>query len=163
LTLTLESAGRIGVIADTHDDLVDWSELHDGVAAAFAAIDAIVHCGDLSTMAVLDQLDRIAPTRAVRSPGDPAADPPRLVDGPVVFQAGSWRLAAVFSLDDDSRAQVLTLRPDVVLFGGTHASDSYQRDGILFLNPGSPSLAETRSVAVLDLSGSRPAGQVIPL
>ena len=74
--------GRIGLIADTHDDAVSWDEIHPRTVEAFGGVDLILHCGDLTTTGVLDRLAEIAPVVAVRSAADPPAEPPRLVDGP---------------------------------------------------------------------------------
>ena len=49
------TAVRIGVIADTHDEIVSWEDIHPRVVEAFGPVDLIVHCGDLTTTAVLDR------------------------------------------------------------------------------------------------------------
>ncbi|MDH3495814.1 MAG: metallophosphatase family protein [Gemmatimonadota bacterium] len=50
---------RLGVIADTH------GLLRDGVLDVFAAVDHILHAGDIGSPALLDRLAQLAPVTAV--------------------------------------------------------------------------------------------------
>jgi uncharacterized protein len=149
------AAVRLGLLADTHDDLCDWPSCAARIADAFADLDAILHCGDLCTLAALDGLERLGPVYAVRSPADPPADPPRLVDGPRLFEAAGLRIGLVNALPDGpSRTAVreaLGTPVDVLVFGGTHTSFLGAAEGTLLVNPGSPSLASERSAAILEI------------
>ena len=149
---------KIGLIADTHDDLVEWDEIHPKVVAAFAGVELIVHCGDLSTMAVLDSLAEIAPVVAVRSPGDPPADGTRLFDAPHRIEHGGTAIAVVNELGAQTFEDVA-----VVLWGGTHKATIERRAEQLVVNPGSPSLAETVTVAVLEIDGGRAEAAIVRL
>jgi putative phosphoesterase len=53
----------------------------------------------------------------------------------------------------------------VVAFGGTHVAHAEERDGVLFVNPGSPTLPSDGqgSVAVVDLSNKKPKANIIRL
>src|SRR6478752_10408280 len=88
-----ERMARVGLIADTHDEKVDWATLQPAVARAFDGVGLVLLCGDLQTLRVLDQLEATAPVRAVRGDADPPAQPPRLVDGPLVVETGDARIA----------------------------------------------------------------------
>ena len=68
------SARRVGVLADTHCVSVDGGDLPDAVLDALVGCDLILHCGDITAMAVLDRLSTVAPVLAVRSRIDPPAD-----------------------------------------------------------------------------------------
>lgn len=150
---------RIGLVSDSHSDLCDWSAVLENVRAAFGAVDFVFHCGDITATEALDDLETIAPVRATRSDGDPPAAPPRLVDGPVVVDVGGRALALAFARPDAAPDGVVA-----VVFGGTHAASVETIDGVLWVNPGSPSLAQARSVAVLTLTDDGPAeAEVIPL
>lgn len=123
------SAPFIGLISDTH-----------GKARA-AALDAlrgavwILHAGDIGSPDVLDALGQIAPVHAVRGNNDsgPWAEPLPL------SMTLSWqgtRLHLVHDLHD------LVLDPvrsgiSVVVSGHSHKPSVEQRDGVLFVNPGS--------------------------
>src|SRR5262245_63470475 len=118
VTERFERMARVGLMADTHDEKVDWATLQPAVARAFDGVGLVLLCGDLQTLRVLDQLEAIAPVRAVRGNTDPPAQPPRLVDGPLVVETGDARIA-VFrrepDIDDDGVSGA-----NVVLYGGTH-------------------------------------------
>jgi len=149
---------KIGLIADTHDDLVAWDEIQPKVAQAFHGVDLIVHCGDLTTTSVLDRLAEIAPVVAVRSPADPPADEARLFDGPRRFEHAGTAIAVVNALGEQTFDDVA-----VVVHGGTHEASVERRAGQLVVNPGSPSLAATVSVAVLEVDGGRAQAAIVPL
>jgi uncharacterized protein len=149
---------RIGLVADTHDDLVAWDEIQPKIAHAFAGVELIVHCGDLTTMSVLDSLGEIAPVVAVRSAGDPPADGERLFDGPHRIEHAGTTIAVVNALGDQTFDDVA-----VVLHGGTHKASVEHRAHQLVVNPGSPSLAETVTVAVLDVDGGRAEAAIVAL
>ncbi len=79
---------RIGLVSDTHDDLCDWPAVCARVSEALSGVDLVVVCGDLSTLAVLDDLEAaVAPVRATRNTDDPPPIPGRLDDGPIVIDA----------------------------------------------------------------------------
>jgi putative phosphoesterase len=149
---------KIGLIADTHDNLVEWDAIQPRVAHAFDGVDLIVHCGDLSTLGVLDRLAEIAPVVAVRSPADPPADGERLFDGPHWIEHAGSAIAVVNALGEQTFDDVA-----VVAHGGTHQASVERRAGQLVVNPGSPSLAETVTVAVLELDGGRAEATIVAL
>jgi putative phosphoesterase len=153
------SARRIGLVADTHDEIVGWDDLHPKVEAVLDGVDLVLHCGDVTTPVVLDRLETLAPVRAVRSAADPPAAPPRLADGPVRLDVdGTLVVLSRTRLEGSDAGDAA-----VVVFGGTHEALVETVDGVLFVNPGSPSLAERTSVAILDLSGSTPEARVVPI
>ncbi len=154
--------GRIGVIADTHDDLVPWDQVHAKVAAAFDGVELIVHCGDLTTLGVLDRLAEIAPVVAVRSAGDPAPAPPRLFDGPHVVETEGAVVGLVNVLVEDA-AGAFGRPVDVIVHGGTHVASVDATGPVLLVNPGSPTLADQVTVAVIDTGGAGPRATIVAL
>jgi uncharacterized protein len=166
----------IGLVADTHCERQDGSDLPRAVLRAFEAVDLILHCGDLMTLGVLDRLRAVAPVAAVRSRADPAAehealcDPPRLVevDGlGVGLLSRPSDLPALAGVGNDARTDIGRLRPrlpelfgrtpDVVCYRGSHRDQLHLSGGTLFIDPGSPTFWSGRraSVALLALeSGS---------
>lgn len=144
--------GRIGVVADTHDEIAAWAPVRERLGDVFAGASLIVHCGDATSAQVLDELAEIAPVVAVRSAADPPADPPRLVDGPRVVDHDGVAVGVVVSLPENTDVGSLFERPvGLVLHGGTHAPSVEERDGAVLVNPGSPTLAERHTVAVIEV------------
>ena len=86
---------------------------------------------------------------ATRNDGDPPAAPPGLCDGPRLPEIGGVRVGLMFNLPKDTPmtpagAAALFGGPVAAcIFGGTHEASVAEADGVLFVNPGSPSLAKT--------------------
>jgi uncharacterized protein len=159
---------RFGLTADTHDELVDWPATLGGLKAAWGDVDGVLHCGDLSSAAALEGLAAIGPTFATRSDGDPPATPPTLVDGPRVLDLGGVRVGLTFNLAQElmSPAGAAGLFGGPVaacVYGGTHAARLEEIGGVLFVNPGSPSLAKARTAAVLTIRDGKPSAQIVAI
>src|SRR5262249_58923145 len=133
-------------MAGTKDEAGDWATLQLPVARAFDGVGLVLLCGDLQTVRVLDQLEQIAPVRAVRGNTDPPAEPPRLVDGPLVVETGDTRIA-VFRAEPGTGDAAVS-GADVVVYGSTHEPVVKVVNGAIFVNPGRPTLAAPRSRAV---------------
>jgi putative phosphoesterase len=177
------NARRFGLLADTHDDAVDWPAAVAKIRAAWGEVDAIIHCGDLCTPNAIATLSAIAPVWATRNAQtDPPASPPILVDGPRILEVGSSGIGVLFSLTGDpvkaetdpvlrfaglSPAKAMQAlfggKVDVCVWGGTHAARVSAAAGTLFVNPGSPTLAKTRTVGVLTLEDGTAGVEIIPL
>lgn len=177
---------RIGLISDTHlEDPAD--DLDPSVGRAFAGVDLILHLGDIYATFVLDRLEAIAPVIGIRAYPDP--EDPRLEKQRVETLDG-LRVAMIHNLgfpeteidvDRDltfpagrSVQQVLTKRfgepVDVVVFGDTHEEIAAMREGVLLVNPGSPTypgirhpLGSLGTVAILELSEGRASAEIVRL
>lgn len=154
---------KIGLLSDTHDDVVAFDTIEDRVARAFAGVELILHCGDLTTAGLLDRLQAIAPVVAVRSAADPPPDPPRLYDGPHVLEAAGLLVGLVNTLGHEEPDRLFGRRVDIVVHGGTHAASVARHDGRLSVNPGSPTLADETTVAVLEIRDGTAAATIVPM
>lgn len=122
-------ATRIGLISDTHN-LVRPEALQ-----YLAGCDAIIHAGDICNQAVLDALARIAPLTAVRGNNDiagPVASLPTHVKL-TVQQVTILVVHDIADVGDDPRGEGI----GVVVTGHSHKPAINERDGVLFINPGS--------------------------
>lgn len=153
---------KIGLIGDTHDDIVSFDTIEGSVAEAFSGVDLILHCGDLTTLGLLDRLGAIAPVVAVRSAADPDPVPPRL-EGPYVLEAGGLSIGLVNTLGDADPRELFARPVDVVVHGGTHAASVAHDGGRLSVNPGSPTLADETTVAVLEIRDHTAAATIVPI
>jgi uncharacterized protein len=123
------SITRIGLISDTHN-LVRPEAL-----AYLAGCDAIIHAGDICNEAVLDALMQIAPVTAVRGnndTGDWATSLP--THATLTVQQVKIRIVHdIADLGGDLRGEGIA----VVVSGHSHKPSIVERDGVLFINPGS--------------------------
>jgi putative phosphoesterase len=120
---------RLGIISDTH------GLLRPEAARALSGVDLIAHAGDVGKPEVLRQLKAIAPVFAVRGNVDTGAWAAELPTTAIV-DAGSASLYVLHNLRE------LDLRPDAAKFdavisGHTHRAEQWEREGVLYLNPGS--------------------------
>jgi len=118
----------VGLISDTHG-LVRADALE-----ALRGSQLIIHAGDVGKPEVLDRLNAVAPTSAVRGNIDTqpwAADLPMteaVEAGPYLV----WVLHDIAQLDIDP-----TVGFAAVVFGHSHRPSIETRDGVLYINPGS--------------------------
>jgi uncharacterized protein len=121
---------RVGLISDTH------GLLRPEVKAFLCGSDFIVHGGDICDGVILDELRALAPVTAVRGNNDRGAWAERLAEtewlkvGEIVIVA----IHDLSQLDIDPQAAGV----HVVVSGHSHQPLVERRDGVLFVNPGSP-------------------------
>ncbi|WP_345810969.1 metallophosphoesterase family protein [Paraburkholderia sp. PREW-6R] len=120
---------KIGLISDTHN-LVRPEALR-----YLADCDAIIHAGDICHEAVLDALKAIAPVTAVRGNND-TGDWARALPTHAKLTVQQVTVLVVHDIADVGA----NLRSDgigVVITGHSHKPAISERDGVLFVNPGS--------------------------
>ena len=119
----------IGVVSDTHGLLRPEALKH------LTDVERIVHAGDIGAPNVLEKLQTFAPVSAVRGNND----------------KGAWAEAIPETLSFEVRGHSIHVLHDlaqidlspsaagisVVISGHSHKPVVEQRDGVLFLNPGS--------------------------
>jgi len=154
-------AFRVGVISDTH------GVVSDAALVAFAGCDAIVHAGDVGDGWVLELLGAVAPVTAVRGNDDYGVLRHGLPEIANVA-LGGVRFLIVHKIEHFvGAADPASADARVVVTGHTHRDLVEERDGILYVNPGSasrPKSGGTASVAVIriDETGAISCG-VVPL
>lgn len=126
------------VLADTHIPRRAKS-LPEALVPHLKVVGLVLHAGDLMDPALLHELAAFAPVRAVRGNLDPQdANLPETQE----FGFGGTRIAMVHdSGRKEGRRNRLKRRfPDarVVVFGHSHIPFLEDEDGLLLLNPGSP-------------------------
>ena len=151
----------IGLISDTH------GLLRPEVHAAFAGVDLILHAGDVCGDEILDELELIAPVRAVCGNNDAPWDPrlaPAIDDtlaglrvhvshGHEVGKVTPANLAAAYDAD-------------VIVYGHTHIQKVTRVDGRLIVNPGAAGPRRFNlqaSVARLTVANGTSDVEIVPL
>ena len=122
-------AARIGLISDTHNLVRPEALQH------LEGCDAIVHAGDICEPAVLDALREIAPLTAVRGNNDIGAWAAALPTHATLTVQDVTILVVHDIADVDKNVQRDGVR--VVVTGHSHEPLIDERDGVLYVNPGS--------------------------
>ena len=152
---------KTGLISDTHSPAMGKHPPEE-VAKAFADVDLILHAGDIYSSACLDWLEEIAPILAVEVPPAPCVGDPRVARKRVVdvggrpvglvhdlvimghgFEVAPGVMERQVGEDeplDEYLIQFFGERVEAVVFGDTHIPMVERHQGILFVNPGSPTL-----------------------
>jgi putative phosphoesterase len=120
---------RVGLLSDTH------GLLRPEARAFVMGCDYILHGGDVGSAAILEELAAIAPVIAVRGNNDKGAWAARLRETELirVGHAFVYIIHNIEELDIDPAAAGVR----VVVSGHSHKPMIEERDGILFVNPGS--------------------------
>jgi putative phosphoesterase len=160
---------EIAIISDTHMPRGP-RRLPPSCVQRLRAADLIVHAGDLSTVAVLDELRALGEVVAVHGNVDDAALRATLPASTTVI-ADRHHLAITHD-GGPARGRLERLRrrfpdADAVIFGHSHIP-LHERapDGFQILNPGSPTerrRAPERAMLVFDLENGEVAPQFVPL
>ena len=120
---------RVGLISDTH------GLLRPEALDALAGVEAIIHGGDIGGPEVLERLAALAPVYAVRGNNDREPWARRLPANRMLSLAGV-RIEVIHDVKERSVASGAD-RPQVVVSGHSHKPGVIERDGVLFVNPGS--------------------------
>jgi putative phosphoesterase len=138
---------RIGLLSDTHlPSLIrELDELGPQIRDFLATVDLILHAGDVTAPSVVRWCEQFAPTRVARGNND-LFDHPAMADVHL-FEARGWRIGMVHQLRPESRPMRVLLDEhlggeavDILIAGDTHFERLELREGVVFLNPGSPTL-----------------------
>jgi uncharacterized protein len=128
-SIARHSIKQVGVISDTH------GLVRDEALAVLRGSDVILHAGDIGSPEVLTALQRIAPTEAVRGNND-RGEWGRSLPLTQVVEIGRhlvYLLHDIADLDIDPAAAGFA----AVIYGHSHKPLIEEREGVLYLNPGS--------------------------
>jgi hypothetical protein len=156
---------RLGVIADTH------GQLRPAVFAVFAGVDHILHGGDLGPLALLSELEAVAPVTAVYGNMDGLDVRARL---PQVarIQLDGFRIVVThgdqFGSPTPDRLNAAFPDAEILVFGHTHRPLLTIVDQVVtVMNPGGAGPRRfdlPASVGILELEpGIPPRGRIVAL
>lgn len=133
---------RIGLVADTHRPSGSRLGLPAEMLRGLDGCDLILHAGDLNSLDVIEQLGRIAPVAAVYGNND---EPGTIAALPLTrfFSAGVHKLGLIHGhipgrTARQSAIQVMEGVVDCAVYGHSHIPDVSMENGLLLVNPGSP-------------------------
>ena len=148
----------IGVISDTH------GLLRPEAFAALQESTLILHAGDVGPPEIIEELERIAPVHVVRGNCDHGPWAQTLPETEVigVDKTNIYMIHDLGLLDLNPEASGFAL----VIYGHSHHPNIEERDGVLYLNPGSAGpkrFSLPISVAHLHLDDGVPRAEIIEL
>jgi putative phosphoesterase len=120
---------RIGLISDTH------GLLRPQATAFLRGCDHIIHAGDIGSAQILAELATIAPLSAVRGNNDAGA----WADTLAVSERLRFGGVCIHVLHDIAAVESAAVAPPtrVVVHGHSHRPRVVEKDGVLYVNPGS--------------------------
>jgi putative phosphoesterase len=148
-------ARRVGLISDTH------GLLRREALQALAGVDLIIHAGDIGGADILAGLRQLAPVHAVRGNNDRGPWAEAIPEELDITLAG----VAIHVLHDIKalRLQQCSVEPRVLIAGHSHKPSIAERDGSLYINPGSAGPRRFRlpvTLAFLELGRTRPSARI---
>ncbi|RLT34818.1 MAG: metallophosphoesterase [Chloroflexi bacterium] len=179
---------KIGLISDTHIPSMG-KEPPPEVVRAFEGVDLIFHAGDIYIQSCIEWLEQIAPVHATTSffagvgEGVPRASTPIVVEieghsigivhklemtplGDEVFPGTLAHYPAGKSIPVELE-DIFGKPVDIVVFGYTHEAMVETHQGVLFVNPGSPTMVKQSMtlghVAMLELTSTSATAEIIDL
>ena len=184
-------ATKIGVISDTHS-AGSGRDLPVKILEALRGVDMILHCGDLECLGVLDYLEEVAPLLAVRGYEDPVEEGERLALTTRVVKVEGVSIGMIHDIQwpgpkiqtspdgadlilPEANGREIMARKfkepvDIVLYGDTHEEIVTYWDGIMIMNPGSPTYPGKRhkrgalgTLGILEIDGEDAAGRIVEL
>jgi uncharacterized protein len=149
---------RVGVISDTH------GQLRAEAVHALQIVELIVHAGDVGKPEVLEQLAQIAPVFAVRGNVDRSDWARELPLTRALEVGGAW----LYVLHDQNELDINPAAAGIaaVISGHTHQPALEERQGVLYLNPGSAGPRRFRnpvSLAIMEIEAGQVRVELIPL
>lgn len=133
---------KIGVVSDTHIPS-RAKALPAALMEGLRGVDLIIHVGDLLKDYVLYELEEIAPVEAVAGNNDDEYIRSKLPDKKII-KAGKFRIGITHGYGRGSNTLYAALAAfsrdnvDCVVFGHSHVPFNETVNGILCVNPGSP-------------------------
>lgn len=149
----------VGLISDSH------GRVDPRIHQAFANVDLIVHAGDICDADVLDELETIAPVKAVLGNCDVDGLGSMRMDSLLNFEVEGVRIGVVHDRHDSGS---LADSVEVIVFGHSHMPYDEYEDGVRWINPGSAQQARRspfgRTVGLLEIDSGEVADyRLVPL
>lgn len=168
---------RIGLVSDTHIPQHVKELPVAELTEVFRGVDLILHAGDIYSLSVLNDLERIAPVLAAQGDddyGETVRD--QRVKGRHVLQVGGqivWliherpyipRMPAEWWQSRTNPEKNEFGKPNIVVFGHEHRTIVETVDGVLYVNSGSPTFLHYKhglgTYGIIDFGSGTPDVQI---
>jgi uncharacterized protein len=166
----LKVTKMVGVISDTHvPKRVNC--IPKRVFEIFKGVDYIIHAGDLVELAVIDELEHIAPVLAVCGNSD-GLDVTNALPKHTLLKVFDWNIGVIHDQNiQDGLDSISEIEKgngfDVLVYGHTHIAKVSRKGKILCINPGSPTdpggTLNKPSVAILKITRETITPEIITL
>ncbi|MDQ3533480.1 MAG: metallophosphatase family protein [Actinomycetota bacterium] len=160
---------KVAVIADTHTHGLSRS-IPAGAWPYLETADHILHAGDVTDPALLDELSALAPLTVVMGNCDAGDVRAWGATDEASLELGGLRVCmnhdSGLARNRRARMSARWPRARVVVFGHSHLPCNDDADGLLLFNPGSPTwkrLAPFTSMGILWIEEGRVEGDVFPV
>ncbi len=147
---------RIGVLSDTHIPKAAPA-LPPALLEKFRKVDMILHAGDLTELAVVRELEKLAPVRAVCGNMD-TGDAREHLPVKDIIRVGGFKIGLIHGYGAPAKIMDAVSREfkkvDVIIFGHSHSPVNQVIKKTLFFNPGSPTdkiFAAYNSFGILEI------------
>ena len=120
---------RVGLVSDTH------GLLRPQAMSFLSGSHHIIHAGDIGDPTILEQLAAMAPLTAVRGNNDTGAWADKLQEV-VIVELGQVLICVIHDINE-LHVDPKTAIARVVVSGHSHKPSAQERNGVLFVNPGS--------------------------
>ncbi|OIP40299.1 hypothetical protein AUJ95_04670 [Candidatus Desantisbacteria bacterium CG2_30_40_21] len=160
---------QIGITSDTHIPVRAHS-LPNILIQEFSRVDLILHAGDILTMDVLMELEKLAPVKAVYGNMDKPETREQLEEK-IIVEVEDVKIGLIHGIGSKIglASRIKKEFPetiDCIVYGHTHVPECRLEDNILFFNPGSPTdtvFAPYRSFGIIEVNGKRIKGRLIKI
>jgi hypothetical protein len=166
----LNATKTVGLISDTHVPKRAHA-LPRCVFEIFRKVDYIIHAGDLVELAVVDELEQLAPVLAVHGNMD-GVDTTGALPRLNSLRVFDWKIGVMHDPDiafgfKRMRELVKEHGFNVFVYGHTHVASIKWEGKTLFFNPGSPTVPASvmgkLSVGLLKISKEAIIPEIIPI
>ena len=158
---------KIVVISDTHIS-APAQGLPKKLIEKLKKCDLIIHAGDVTEKFVLDELAKYAEVRAVAGNMD---SPPvkRFLAQKLVFTVQNRTIGVTHGKGMPKNIlgtvkKMFDKKPDIIIFGHSHAPFNETIQGTLYMNPGSPTdkaFAPYRAFGLITIDGGTVTGKIV--
>ncbi len=162
---------KIGVISDTH--IPDRAAKIPGdILNAFRGADMIIHVGDLTVLNVLEELKKICPDVRVVCGNMDCIQVCNKFPEKELIKVGEVKIGVMHGFGPpDGLVGILNQafkkdKPDLIIFGHSHAAFNEKKENIIFFNPGSPTdkvFSSYNSYGMIEINGRKIDAKIIKL